>query len=87
MTKNGERKKLYLRYGAYLIRWQLSTPVLAVVIGFTTKKMGLGFWSGAAIANLICGLIFFWVDRLIFRQRRIRQSGEIDLTGYKREAA
>lgn len=56
------------RYGAYLFRWQLSTPVLAVVLvlfGF------LGKWGAAIIANLIGGLMFFWVDRFIFASRML----------------
>jgi len=51
------------RYFLYLIRWQLSTPILAVVL------IWLAFWNkwvATIIANLIGGLIFFWVDRFIF---------------------
>lgn len=56
-------KVLIKRYITYLIRWQLSTPILAVcVIHFTH----LGITWAAMIANLIGGLIFFWVDRWIF---------------------
>ncbi len=51
------------KYAMYLVRWQLSTPVLALCIvilpwGATTKTI---------IANLIGGLIFFWVDKWIFK--------------------
>ena len=48
----------------YLIRWELSTPILAIVLyylPFTTL-------TNTIIANLIGGIIFFWVDRLIFRK-------------------
>lgn len=52
------------RYSLYLIRWQMSTPVLAVCIIYFAY---LGdFWS-TVIANFLGGLIFFWVDRFIFR--------------------
>jgi len=44
----------------YAIRWQLSTPILWAV---TSRLNG---WRGAAVANLIGALIFFWVDRWIF---------------------
>ena len=45
----------------YLIRWQLSTPILWIVV----KQLGVGIWS-TVIANLIGGAIFFWVDKFIF---------------------
>jgi len=49
------------RYLVYLGRWQLSTPVMAPV----TLLLGATV-LGAVAANLVGGLIFFWVDRLIF---------------------
>ena len=52
-------KKLLLYAG----RWQLSTPILAVVVGWFAY---LGYWRSAIIANLIGAMIFFWVDRRIF---------------------
>ncbi len=54
------------RYGLYLIRWQLSTPILAgvlLVLSSTDKIMA------TVIANFVGGLIFFWIDKLIFRQK------------------
>jgi len=45
----------------YLLRWQLSTPILWLVV----KNLGVGIWS-TVLANLIGGAIFFWVDRFIF---------------------
>ena len=52
------------RYLIYLVRWQLSTPILAVVLIWLSNMSTL--WA-TVIANLIGGLIFFWVDRFIFR--------------------
>ena len=52
------------RYLFYLFRWQLSTPILAVVL------LWLNNWNvtlATIIANLIGGLIFFWVDKFIFK--------------------
>ena len=46
----------------YLTRWQLSTPVLWLVV----RNLGAGL-EATVLANLIGGTIFFWVDRLIFR--------------------
>ncbi len=58
------------RYMLYLIRWQLSTPILAPVVAwFKHSPSPFGNasdWAGSAVANLIGGLIFFWVDRFIF---------------------
>jgi hypothetical protein len=58
--------KLLRQYPLYLLRWQLSTPILAIVVGYFAY---LGEWVGAALANLVGGLVFFWADRFIFRPR------------------
>jgi hypothetical protein len=52
------------KYALYLIRWQLSTPILAVVLIVLSSMNTV---LATIIANLIGGLIFFWVDRFIFR--------------------
>lgn len=49
----------------YLGRWQLSTPILA---GCLILLSGLGSFWATVVANLIGGAIFFWVDKLIFRE-------------------
>ena len=51
------------KYLLYLLRWQLSTPILALCL---VCLSGLGELWATIIANLIGGLIFFWVDNLIF---------------------
>jgi len=59
----------------YLFRWQLSTPILAPVIAFFKHSPSIfgtkEDWIGSAIANLIGGLIFFWVDRFIFTSEKL----------------
>ena len=50
----------------YLFRWQLSTPILWIVV----KNLGAGL-TATIIANLIGGAIFFWVDRFIFTSPRL----------------
>jgi hypothetical protein len=55
-------KKFFL----YLIRWQLSTPILWLVI----KNLGIGI-TATIIANFIGGAIFFWVDRFIFTSPKL----------------
>ncbi len=57
---------MIIRYFLYLIRWQLSTPLLAVSIIYFSKYGE--FWS-TVIANFIGGLIFFWVDKYIFTKK------------------
>ena len=52
------------KYVLYLIRWQLSTPILAVVLIWLSNMNTL---LATVIANLIGGLIFFWIDKFIFR--------------------
>ena len=58
-------KKFFL----YLIRWQLSSPILAMCM------VWMGGWNVAIatiVANLIGGCIFFWVDRWIFGDKKVR---------------
>lgn len=54
------------KYILYLIRWQLSTPILAIVLKLLSNMSTL---YATIIANFIGGLIFFWVDKLIFRKK------------------
>ena len=62
------------KYVLYLIRWQLSTPILAVVLIVLSKMDTI---LATVIANLIGGLIFFWVDRFIFKNMSKYPSWEI----------
>ena len=57
-----------IKYFLYLVRWQLSTPILAVIIIW----LGAGVWQ-TIFANFVGGLIFFWVDRWIFRTRAVQR--------------
>lgn len=50
----------------YLLRWQLSSPILALTMRWLDGKAHNSFKS-ACVANLIGGCIFFWVDKLIFK--------------------
>ena len=56
------------KYLLYLIRWQLSTPILAVCVVWLAS---LGTTWATIIANFIGGLIFFWVDKWIFNRNKI----------------
>ena len=52
-----------MRFLAYLIRWQLSSPILALCMWL------MGDWNiviATIIANLIGGCIFYFVDKKIF---------------------
>ena len=62
------------RFLLYLLRWQLSTPILAPVVALFTGAPIWGTaatWGGTAVANLIGGSIFFWVDRFIFTSKAV----------------
>lgn len=69
------------RYILYLLRWQLSTPILWVVI----DQLGQGI-PETIIANLIGGLIFFWIDKLIFKRKEgllsLQPIGEIKISQF-----
>lgn len=54
-------KKLSL----YIFRWQLSTPILAIIVYFLIDY--LGSLGTTILANFIGALIFYKVDKLIFK--------------------
>lgn len=64
----------FKRYGLYLLRWQLSTPILAIVLIWLVM---LNKWVATIIANLIGGLIFFWVDSFIFKSHTLDNQWEV----------
>lgn len=49
----------------YALRWQLSTPILAVCVIYFKP---FGDTVSTIIANAIGACIFFWVDRWLFRR-------------------
>jgi hypothetical protein len=62
------------RYGLYLIRWQLSTPILAGVLLILSRVDRI---TATVIANLIGGLIFYWIDMFIFTSNRLAVQWEV----------
>lgn len=58
-----ERYKFLL----YLIRWQLSTPILALCLSL----FHFNTLVNTIIANLIGGAIFYWVDKFIFKEKKV----------------
>ncbi|MCE5325260.1 MAG: hypothetical protein LLG01_02475 [Planctomycetaceae bacterium] len=66
---------MLVKYLLYLLRWQLSTPILAGCVYLLTRHLGATLTT--VIANFIGGLIFFWVDRWIFTRTSILHSGEL----------
>lgn len=64
------------KYLMYLIRWQLSTPILAVCVALLATY---GTTFATIIANLIGGLIFFWVDRWIFKSKNKIPRKDMDM--------
>jgi hypothetical protein len=64
----------YKRYGLYLLRWQASTPLLA---GIGIILIAYGQLVAAIVANLIGGLIFFWIDQYIFTSQSLAAQWEV----------
>ncbi|MBW2036109.1 MAG: hypothetical protein JRI41_01330 [Deltaproteobacteria bacterium] len=64
----------FKKYFLYLLRWQLSTPILAIVLIWLST---LNKWVATIIANLIGGLIFFWVDKFIFTADSLAAQWEV----------
>ena len=54
------------RYILYLLRWQLSSPILAIVLYILKTNVILE----TIIANLkyLGGIIFYWIDKKIFNK-------------------
>lgn len=71
----------YKRYALYLIRWQLSTPLLAPIVAYFKHSDAMfgtaEDWIAATIANFIGGLIFFWVDSFIFTSKSLSSQWEV----------
>ena len=71
----------FKRYFLYLIRWQLSTPLLAPIVAYFKHSSSIfgtrEDWIAAIIANFIGGVIFFWVDSFIFTSKTLDSSWEI----------
>ena len=53
----------------YIFRWQLSTPILAVIPYVLINYNISNFWITAIISNLIGSLIFYKVDKVIFNNK------------------
>lgn len=51
------------KFVLYLIRWQLSTPVLYLVINYLSGS----YLVKVITANLVGGLIFYWLDKKIIQ--------------------
>ena len=62
------------KYLFYLFRWQLSTPILAGVLWLLKDYNNLVV---TIIANFIGGLIFFWIDKYIFKTNYLNPLWEI----------
>ena len=54
------------RYALYLLRWQLSIPILALCMW---ALGGLDIVLATVVANLIGGCIFYFVDKKIFKEK------------------
>lgn len=62
------------RYGLYLLRWQLSTPLIASIMYLFS---GSDYLLTTVFANFVGGLIFFWVDKFIFMSQRLSSQWEV----------
>ena len=56
--------KEFKRFILYLFRWQLSTPILALVLHFLNTSEILE----TIIANFIGAIIFYFADKKIFKK-------------------
>jgi len=54
-----------IRFFLYLLRWQLSSPIVALCWYWLDN---LGVVEATIIANLIGACLFFFIDKWIFRK-------------------
>lgn len=54
-----------MRFILYLVRWQLSSPILFACLIGLADKVG-AFWA-TIISNLIGGAVFYFVDKRILK--------------------
>lgn len=59
-----------MKFILYLIRWQLSTPILALAM---VAFVELGTWWATFFANLIGGCLFYFVDKRILGVDKINK--------------
>lgn len=75
------RKVNFKRYFIYLIRWQLSTPLLAPIVSMVKGSSSVfgtrEDWVAATIANFIGALFFYWIDRFIFTSKALASQWEV----------
>ena len=60
------------RFLIYALRWQLSTPVLAIFVYLITNEILATF-----IANCVGAIIFFFIDKFIFTSKFLNTLWEI----------
>ena len=60
VPKSGAKK-----FMLYCLRWQMSSPILALCL-FWLAPLGT-VWA-TIIANLVGAMIFYWVDKVIFKK-------------------
>lgn len=60
-----------------MFRWQLSTPILALVTYFWSRINPLDSIGSAVVANIIGSLIFFWVDLVTFSMDTLSEQWEV----------
>jgi membrane protein YqaA with SNARE-associated domain len=58
---------LVKKYALYLLRWQTSGIIIAPCIMYLPYDAV----TKTIIGNLLGGLIFFWIDKLIFNQNSV----------------
>ena len=54
------------RFLLYLLRWQLSTPILALCL----SKLNFSVGINTIIANFFGGIIFYFIDKKIFKEKK-----------------
>lgn len=58
-------KRFIIEVLIYMLRWQISTPVMSLIILCAKNAGVISNWKQVAIANLFCSLPFFFLDKEI----------------------
>lgn len=67
------KMNFWLQYFLYICRWQMSNFILAPCIAIFKHSPSMWGtqedWIAAGFSNLVGAIIFFWVDRFIFKNK------------------
>lgn len=79
-------KTHYLQFIIYMLRWQLSTPVMTPIVLIAHHIGIINSWACIGWTNLFCCVPFYFIDKFIFVHLRAKIQKVIDRHQFKKVA-